>query len=216
MRLGFVADIHHHFQVVDQILESVGALDLLVIGGDLTNRGTPQEVCSALQRWQSRVPQLLAVTGNMDTHAIEQAISDLGLSLHGRGIRLGEIGFFGVSAGPFSPLNSPYELSEEEIAHQLDQGFRTVAEARVHVLVTHAPPWNTPLDYTWHGTHAGSRAVREFILQHHPQLVLCGHIHEARGQAYLGKSLVINPGPARAHHYLVVRIEEEVVIEQMN
>ena len=49
-----------------------------------------------------------------------------------------------------------------------------------------------------HAGHApvpcGSKAVREAIERYQPVLSLHGHIHEARGNARVGKTLCINPG----------------------
>lgn len=68
------------------------------------------------------------------------------------------------------------------------------------VLVSHAPPHNTRLDWlpdiAW---PVGSRAVREFIERRRPLLALHGHIHESPNvtgayQDIVGDSLCINPG----------------------
>ena len=71
----------------------------------------------------------------------------------------------------------------------------------------HCPPYGSGLDDApeltedmriKHAGHApvpcGSKAVREAIERHQPVLSLHGHIHEARGNARIGKTLCINPG----------------------
>jgi len=71
----------------------------------------------------------------------------------------------------------------------------------------HAPPYGTGLDEApaldaelrpMHGgavmKPVGSTAVREVIEEHQPALSLHGHIHEARGNARIGRTLCINPG----------------------
>ncbi len=45
--------------------------------------------------------------------------------------------------------------------------------------------------------------MREFIEKYRPDLVLCGHVHEARGQDMLGKTVMVNPGMLRNGHALV-------------
>lgn len=61
------------------------------------------------------------------------------------------------------------------------------------VLVSHAPPYGV-LDKTKSGKHVGSKILLEAIKKHQPKLVLCGHIHEAKGKAKIGKTQVINLG----------------------
>jgi len=53
--------------------------------------------------------------------------------------------------------------------------------------------------------------VREFVDRHQPALVLCGHIHEARGQARLGNSVIVNCGPAKRGHYALVELTAKAV-----
>ncbi len=38
----------------------------------------------------------------------------------------------------------------------------------------------------------GSPGLREYILRHSPKLVICGHVHEATGEALVGTTRVIN------------------------
>jgi Icc-related predicted phosphoesterase len=61
----------------------------------------------------------------------------------------------------------------------------------------------------FNGHHIGSRAVREFAEERQPELVLCGHVHEARSIDRIGATRIVNPGAARDGHYAIVEIEEE-------
>lgn len=50
-----------------------------------------------------------------------------------------------------------------------------------HVLGVHGPAWGR-LDQIWHRKRSvGSKDLRNWVDTHQPQLVACGHIHEARG-----------------------------------
>jgi hypothetical protein len=88
-----------------------------------------------------------------------------------------------------------------------------VASARWKVFVPHAPPRGTRLDRTFSGVHAGSTAVRDFITAHSPDVVISGHIHEARGTDTMGATRIVNCGQAGKGEYAVVTLGEEVLIE---
>lgn len=61
------------------------------------------------------------------------------------------------------------------------------------VLISHTPPYGS-LDKIKNGKHIGSKILLEAIKKHQPKLVLCGHIHGAKGKAKIGKTRVINLG----------------------
>lgn len=48
------------------------------------------------------------------------------------------------------------------------------------ILVSHAPPRGI-LDQALNGRHLGCDGLRAVVEQTHPRLVVCGHVHEARG-----------------------------------
>ena len=54
----------------------------------------------------------------------------------------------------------------------------------------------------------GSHALGAFVAREQPDLVLCGHIHEARGEDAVGRSRVVNPGPVADGRYALVEIED--------
>ena len=115
MRIAYVVDVHDRFDAVGEALEALGEVDVLLVGGDLTNLGTADDAERAIELWRPLAPQLFALAGNMDSPAIDERLVDLGVSLDGRGVVVEGVGFAGVSAAPLSPLHTPYELPEEEL-----------------------------------------------------------------------------------------------------
>ena len=78
------------------------------------------------------------------------------------------------------------------------------------ILISHNPPYGI-VDKAFDGKHVGSKIILNAIKKHKPKLVLCGHIHEAKGKKKLGKTLVINAG---SHgNYLVIDTEKNKIIE---
>jgi Icc-related predicted phosphoesterase len=212
MKIAFLVDVHGRFDAVPDAMREIGQVDLLIIGGDITTAGTPADAASAVESWRQLAPHLLALAGNMDSPAIDARLAELGVALDGRGVPFGEVGVFGVSAAPMSPLNTPYEVSEEELERRVEVGFDSVRTCPVKVFCPHAPPKGTACDRLRSGEHVGSVAIRDFVEREQPDVVLCGHVHEARGMDELGKSRVVNPGPAAAGHYALVAIDEEVSV----
>jgi Icc-related predicted phosphoesterase len=211
MKILAFTDIHGSYRKVDQILAKVSS-DVIVIGGDITTMGTPPEARTAIEGWKKFGHPLLAIAGNMDPPEIDGALEGSGVSINGRGVKVGDVGFFGVSASPFSPLHTPYEISEEEVAKRIEAGYRAVKDAGVKVFVPHAPPVNTKVDKVFLGKHVGSTSVREFIEREQPDVVICGHIHEARGQDTIGRSKIVNCGAAGKGYYAVIDIGKEITV----
>jgi Icc-related predicted phosphoesterase len=212
LKIAFLVDVHGRFEAVGDAMRSIGEADLLVVGGDITTAGTPDDARRAIEGWRRLAPRLVALSGNMDSPEIDALLGELGVGLDARGVAFGEVGVFGVSAAPKSPLNTPYELTEEELANRIAKGFDAIRACPVKIFCPHAPPRGTACDRLRSGEHVGSVAVREFVEREHPDVVLCGHIHEARGIDELDDSRVVNPGPAAAGHYAIVEIGETVSV----
>jgi Icc-related predicted phosphoesterase len=208
MRLAYFTDVHSRFERVSEVARKLGEIDAIVIGGDLTNGGSPAEAVRAIAGWSSLAARLFAVAGNWDSAAIDAVLAELGVALDGRGIALAEIGLCGVSASPISAINAPYELEEAEIGRRLDAGFAAIESCRVRIVCSHTPPVDTACDRIYSGAYIGSSAVRAFVEERQPELVLCGHVHEGRGFDAIGRTRIANPGPIRDGYYAVVEIED--------
>ena len=209
MRIAYFVDVHGRFETVPTALETIGSVDALVVGGDLTNAGTPDEVERAVESWRPLAPTLFAVAGNMDSPEIDDRLVALGVSLDGVGVVLsGDVGLHGVSASGPTPLDTPHELTDDELERRAQSGHAHVADCRVRIFCPHSPPHGTACDRLRSGKPVGSRSLRAFVEAAQPQLVLCGHIHESRGEDLIGGTRIANPGPAFAGHFAVVDVGE--------
>lgn len=212
MRIAYVVDVHDAFQAVPRALAEIGPVDVLVVGGDITTFGTPDDAEQAIELWRPLAPRLLAVAGNMDSPAIDERLVELGVSLDGRGVAIGDLGIAGVSAAPLSPLHTPHELPDDEFARRAAAGLDEVRDCRVRILCPHAPPFGTACDRLRSGEHVGSRALRALVEREQPDLVLCGHIHESRGEDAIGASRIANPGPVASGHHALIEIADAVSV----
>lgn len=213
MRIIALTDIHGSYARVQEILTEEKTVDAVIIGGDLTTAGTPKEAGEAVKLFQSFGKPLFVVAGNMDLPELDDTFDKLQISINARGRILKEAGFFGVSASPFTPMHTPYEIPEEEIKKRAESGWQEVQSARWKIFVPHAPPRNTKVDKIRAGFHVGSTAVREFIEKYQPDVCVCGHIHEARGTDIIGKTQIVNCGPAGKGFYAVIELGEKIKVE---
>jgi uncharacterized protein len=212
VRIAYVVDVHGRFEEVGEAVAAAGPVDVLVVGGDITTFGTPDDAERAIESWRPLAPTLLAVAGNCDSPEIDERLVDLGVSIDGRATVVEDVGFAGVSAAPLSPLHTPYELPDYELGDRAAKGLCEIAGCRVRVFCPHAPPHGTACDRLRSDEHVGSPALRALVERAEPDLVLCGHIHEARATDRLGHSQVVNPGPATTGNYALVDVGETVTV----
>ena len=213
MQIAYVVDVHGHAESVPQALAHAGPLDVLVVGGDITTFGTPDDAERAIELWRPLASHLLAVAGNCDSPAIDDRLVGLGVSIHGRGVIVEDVGFAGASGSPITPLHTPYELADDAFAGTAATGLAAIEDCRVRVLCPHAPPYGTKCDRLGTGEHVGSAALRALIDREQPDLVLCGHIHESRAIDEVGPTTVVNPGPVASGHYALVQVDAAVTVE---
>ena len=213
MKLLAFTDIHGSYARVQEILAKEKNFDAVIIGGDLTTVGTPKEAEDAIRLFQKYGKPILAVAGNIDISEQDDTFERLGISINAKGRTLNEAGFFGVSGSPFTPIHTPYEIPEEEIKKRAELGWQEVQSARWKIFVPHAPPRDTKVDRIRAGMHVGSTAVREFIEKYQPDVCVCGHIHEARGTDIIGKTQIVNCGPAWKGYYATIELGEKIKVE---
>lgn len=210
MRILALSDIHGSYGTMESIIANESSSDVIVLGGDVTTNGDASEMKDALRLAGSTHKRILAVCGNMDPTPLDTLLDELDVSINGKGIVIEDVGFFGVSAAPLSFLHTPNEISEQEIGRRAEAGWNDVAKARWKIFVPHAPPAGTKIDKVFIGKHVGSTAVRKFIEERQPDIAICGHIHEARGQDVIGKTKIVNCGSAAKGFYAVVEIGSTV------
>lgn len=212
MRLLGITDLHGRYAALERILADAGPVDAILFGGDLTSFGSPEDAQIAIDVARAGGATVLAVAGNCDSPEIDQRLDRLGVSLHGRGVMLGTVGLHGLSAIP-PWRRGMHQFAEEDLAASLRAGYTEVSNARRHCVLTHVPPRGVSLDRVFFGRHVGSLALRTFVDQTRPCLVVCGHVHESRGVDRIGPTTVVNCGHAARGKYAVIELDDEVAVE---
>ena len=200
MRVAAVADIHleakDHQRNVEQFSAVNDLADVLVIAGDLTNHGKPEEMRDCLAVLQHvRVP-IIAVLGNHDHESGHQdeLAGMLRLSgihvLDGHCHEVDGVGFAGTKGfcGGFAPyelmpfgeggIKTFVEIAERE-AIKLDYGLAQL-NTRTKIAITHY----APIKETVVGEpepifpFLGSSRLQRALDRHQPALALHGHAHK--------------------------------------
>ncbi|MFH0748923.1 MAG: metallophosphoesterase [Candidatus Bathyarchaeota archaeon] len=214
MKLLVLSDLHGNLSIIDRLPRKImNKIDILVICGDLTHYGNLSDATQILKTLSTLDIPVLFVPGNCDPKALGAPPVIHGAeNIHGRVKVVKGLDFIGIGGSPLGPFHTPFEMSEIEITEILNKAYEDSQPFTQFVLVSHSPPLNTKVDLTASGIHAGSKAVREFVETQKPSLVLCGHIHEARGETILNETVLVNPGPAHLDLYAIVDITEGITV----
>jgi putative phosphoesterase len=202
MKIFALTDIHGRQHFSDSIAQKMHGADIIAIAGDITHFGDMEEADVILRSIKTINDNILAVSGNCDYDGVNTALNSHEINLHGTCKTINKIVFCGLNGSNKTPLHTPQEYTEEEIEGLLEK-YQKNSDVHLHVLLSHAPPAKTTVDKIFLGLHVGSKALRTYIEKLQPALVICGHIHEARGVDTIGKTLVINPGPFPKHYALI-------------
>jgi len=219
LRILAVSDFHGNREAFHRVAAKAkkANADILVVCGDIIpfyTASLPNATQLARDLMHPLIKlklPLLFVPGNCDPPSLPKVGIKGASCIHGCCQVHGDVEFVGVGAVPLDRVHpSPYELLERQISAALNRGFRQCSPKRWLVVVSHTPPRDTKLDVAYGGAHIGSSSVRRFIEEKQPSLVLCGHVHEAQGIDYIGKTMLVNPGPARHGHCATADFNAEI------
>lgn len=98
----------------------------------------------------------------------------------------------------------------------LDDLFKKYKNEKI-IFVTHNSPHQTKLDKITskeapkiaQGKHYGSKMFKRIITKWQPFLNLSGHFHENQGKDKIGKTLLVNPGPAFEGKGAIIDIDDK-------
>jgi len=209
-----VTDLHGSVRRLAHVPGAAEAEGIL-IAGDITTAGGIASASRVLEEAASVNSHLMALFGNMDRPELASWLDEQGIGLH-RAVRAltPDTAIMGVGGSPFTPMGTPSEFPENRIAEWLDEMWMHARSFRYVVLISHTPPRDTRCDVLGDGRHAGSVAVRDFIMERQPAVCLCGHIHESPAEDRLGRTVVVNPGALGDGGYAVLTLGDGVTVER--
>ena len=137
--------------------------------------------------------------GNVDLpHLYPEFLRDGVQLLDGQVVEIGGWRFGFVGGGLKTPMNTPFEISDEEYAAKVEAIF---ADGPLDVLCSHIPPNLPMLTYDTSGRRyeRGSAALLTAIRQYQPRFNLFGHVHQPYSSALtIGRTVCANVGHFQA------------------
>ena len=209
-----ISDIHGNGEKLEKILERED-FDSVLCAGDISDSNEYEDyernLNEMLDILEGGSGLVKAVPGNMDPEeTCVRALIDRKMNIHKKISGFGKFDVVGFGGG-ITPFGTPFEPSGEEIKSSVEiLHDRMSSDSKIAVI--HQPPKNTKLDIA-DGNHVGSEEVRQLIEEKDFDLVVTGHIHEARGTDKLGDTLLVNPGPVNQGYYALLNSENELDIE---
>jgi len=186
MKLLLVSDLHYVLKQLDWIQSVTADFDLVAVVGDLLDIAStlPLEaqivvVLNHLTRLERRARHLVVCSGNHDLDARDAAgekvprwmarVRRAGIPTDGDAVVLDDTL---VTVCPW------WDGPEARAAIGAQLARDAAARLGRWIWLYHAPPDDSPT--SWAGKrHYGDPALRDWIEQYRPDIVLCGHIHQA-------------------------------------
>jgi uncharacterized protein len=233
--IAAAGDVHCSEENVEELeaaFTSVdGKVDLLLLAGDLTTYGEPEqaallaEVCRPLalpvyavlgnHDWHcDQVDELVALLEDASVHVLERSAAVAEVD----GVRIGIAGVKGFVGGfPDSQLpdfgepvlRQVYAETTAEV-EALDAGLAQIAGTDYRIALLHYSPTTTTLGGEPKGIWAflGSDRLAEPILEHRPDVVLHGHTHAGSFEGAIGDVPVYNVAlPVIGPHLFVLELD---------
>jgi len=203
MRILAITDIHGSESVKYAVREWLDMFkpEIVTISGDITNFGPP----SWARKFLDAIPlPKFAVPGNCDPpNVIEEIKKSKAKCLHFSREKYKDFEFVGLGGSISTPFGTPFELEEEEIYNEL----KKVIVPRA-IIVSHTPAKGHLDSIPSRGSGLGSVSLLRIVKEYQPILFISGHIHESVGVERDGKTVFVNPGPAKNNMCAIIDIPD--------
>lgn len=192
MKILAFSDIHGDKSLAEKLAKRAADedVDLVILCGDITQM--EQGTSGIIGPFAARNKKVLLIPGNHETVATADFLAQLYsmTNLHGYSVKYKDIGLFGCGGAEMGP----FPTSDEEIFELLKKGHEGIKDSGKKIMITHVHPSGTTIE-KFTQFFKGSDAVRRAVDEFKPDLVLCGHVHEAEGiEEMIDGTRVINVG----------------------
>jgi uncharacterized protein len=241
VRIAAAGDIHctpeRRAEIEASFAGLAGEADLVLLAGDLTTYGEPEEAVILAHACRGLQVPVVAVLGNHDWHAnrsseIVSILEKAGVKVLERGwtvcdldgTKVGIVGTKGFIGGfPDSALpdfgepllRQVYAETTAEV-EALEEGLQAIGDCPMRIVLLHYAPTSTTLEGEPKGILAflGSDRLARPVIEHVPDLVLHGHGHAGTFEGFIGKVPVYNVSvPVIGRDFWVFELEVGVTAQ---
>ena len=219
IRIAAAGDIHasepHRERIETAFAEVEADADLILLAGDLTTHGEPEEAAVLADACSALATPVYAVLGNHDHHLgrareVEDALEAGGVVVLDRDWAVAEVdgvdvgivgtkGFVGGFPGSSLPdfgeplLRQVYAETSAEV-DALESGLQAVAHCPLRLVLLHYAPITETLEGEPIGIWnlLGSARLALPVAEYPPDLVVHGHAHAGRFEGAIGDTPVYN------------------------
>jgi Icc-related predicted phosphoesterase len=237
VRVAACADVHCRTDRPNPAVDAFAALDdqadLLLIAGDLTTYGVPEEAQVLADACRDLSLPIYVVLGNHDWHCnradeVTAVLEEAGVHVLDRtwgieeinGLDVGIVGakgFIGGFAGSHLPdfgepsLRGVYREASAEV-EGIERGLCEVANCPLRIVLMHYAPTSETLvgepEGIW--TFLGTDRLAAPLIDHAPDLVVHGHAHAGTFAGKVGEVAVYNVSvPVIGRDYWLFELEAE-------
>lgn len=239
IRIAAAGDIHcgeeNRAAVAAAFAGIAGQVDAILIAGDLTTFGEPEQAEVLADACRELEIPVVAVLGNHDWHAnraaqIVEVLSAAGIVMLDRSwtvldcssTKLGVVGTKGFVGGfPDATLTdfgepimrAVYAETTDEV-EALERGLEAVSDCALRVVLLHYAPTSSTIEGEPPGIWAflGSDRLGRPIAEHTPDLVLHGHGHAGTYEGFIGAVPVYNVSlPVMGRDFAVFELSDTTV-----
>lgn len=217
LRILGLADIHDQIEMIDTMRDATA--DLIAFCGDLHDDSSYSDAKPAAVALAKFGMPILIVPGNNDHKDVVRRLwKEAGfIIMHRSSFQYGNCGFLGMGGMEMRNSNviresANYYHQDEEVYDSLAMGYQEISGSSKTIVLTHQPPRGAR-DTVYNGKSTGSISLYRFVKEFQPELLLCGHIHESRGEAWIGRTKIINVGEGRRGYAVLIELNDEIGVD---
>ena len=190
MRVYITSDTHNLLPKDWKGFKDDGTFDYIFHCGDITNYGyntTDYKEYSVINSISDLKTPIIYIPGNHDCGWRNKSIfsPNNGKNILNKLIQLDDYSIYGFSLSPCYFMPELYIQWDNMVIDEKIERTYYLKAPYADIILSHCPPKNCgSMDITSDGRSIGSQYLYEYILEHSPKYVFCGHVHKNSVQYY--------------------------------